>query len=61
MLNGTPAPNPTELEMNKFGPGGGCGKRRHFVELEDLPWWPRLFRKAIPWTLLIPDSCTGIV
>jgi hypothetical protein len=21
-------------------------KRRHLVELEDLPWWPRLFRDA---------------
>jgi hypothetical protein len=21
-------------------------KRRHFIELEDLPWWPRLFRDA---------------
>ena len=19
-------------------------KRRHFIELEDLPWWPRVFR-----------------
>ena len=26
---------------------GACGvKRRHLVELEDLPWWPRVFRDA---------------
>src|SRR5947209_6454688 len=25
----------------------GAGlKRRHLVELEDLPWWPRVFRDA---------------
>lgn len=28
------------------GPGGGVVKRRHLVELEDLPWWPRVFRDA---------------
>src|SRR5262249_61304325 len=30
-----------------FGGGGHSGvKRRHLVELEDLPWWPRVFRDA---------------
>src|SRR5262249_56320837 len=30
-----------------FGGGGHSGvKRRHLVELDDLPWWPRVFRDA---------------
>jgi hypothetical protein len=31
---------------SKFGEGNGRVKRRHLVELEDLSWWPRVFRDA---------------
>jgi hypothetical protein len=28
------------------GGGNGRVKRHHLVELEDLSWWPRVFRDA---------------
>src|SRR5947209_4698982 len=40
-----PAALPFELRRRAVGGGPGV-KRRHLVELEDLPWWPRVFRDA---------------
>jgi hypothetical protein len=58
-------------EIRRLGPlslvGGGRArgvKRRHLVELEDLPWWPRLFRDAatdyLVTALRITKTYTGM-